>query len=249
MAKRRFFVPAVSRGTAELNGDDAEHLVRVLRAEVGDVYEISNNEHVWLAEVETARKSIVVFRCVERLPDEPPAATLILVSALFKFDRFEWLVEKATELGVMEIHPFMAIRTEKGLREASPKRRARWERIGVEASQQSRRARLPLIEETTTFQNALTINAKVRLMLDEDPAAPPIVECVPTEHDRQISDRISLLLGPEGGWTPDEQAAAVSAGWKPVSLGPNVLRAETAGMAGLAVARALWAVPTSGGAK
>jgi 16S rRNA (uracil1498-N3)-methyltransferase len=233
---------------AELSGDDAEHLVRVLRAEVGDVFEISDNEHVWLAEVETARKSIVVFRCIERLPDEPLAATLILVPALFKFDRFEWLVEKATELGVAEIHPFTASRTEKGLGEASWKRRARWERIGVEASQQSRRNHLPLIEESKAFRNALIVEANVRLLLDEDQTAPPMVECVPLQHDRRISDRVALLLGPEGGWVAEEKAAAVSAGWKPVSLGVGVLRAETAGMAGLAVVRALWASSLRGGA-
>lgn len=244
MARRRFFVPAVSRGAAEITGDDAEHLVRVLRAEVGDIYEISDNERVWLAEVETARKSIVVFRCVEQLPDDASAATLILVPALFKFDRFEWLVEKATELGVAEIHPFTAVRTEKGLGEASHKRRARWERLGVEASQQSRRAHLPLIEETAVFKQALAVEASVRLMLDEDPAAPPIVGSVPPENERELADRVALLLGPEGGWVPEEKAAAASAGWKPVSLGPGVLRAETAGMAGLAVVRALW-----GGAK
>jgi 16S rRNA (uracil1498-N3)-methyltransferase len=209
---------------------------------VGEVYEISDNEHVWLAEVETARKSVVVFRCKEQLPEEPPAATIILVPALFKFDRFEWLVEKATELGVAEIHPFIAVRTEKGLGEASRKRRARWERLAVEASQQSRRAHLPSIEQTTQFPHAIKVEAGVRLLLDEDLSALPLVECVPAE--RRLADRIALLLGPEGGWVPEEKAAAVSAGWRPVSLGTSVLRAETAGMAGLAVVRALW-----GGAK
>ncbi len=238
MAKRRFFVPAVSRGTAELTGDEAERLVRVLRAEAGEIYEISDNEHVWLAEIETARKSIVAFRCMEQLPDEAPAASLILVPALFKFDRFEWLVEKATELGAAEIHPFVAARTDKGLGEASRKRRARWQRIGVEASQQSRRAHLPFIEETVTFSKALAVSADIRLMLDEDPAGAPIAEVVPKQ--RRNSDRIALLLGPEGGWAPEEKPLAIAAGWQPVSLGPGILRAETAGMAGLAAVRALW---------
>jgi 16S rRNA (uracil1498-N3)-methyltransferase len=242
MARRRFFVPQISRGAAELTGDDAEHLVRVLRAEVGEVYEISDNEQVWLAEVETARKSIVVFRCKEQLAEEPAAATLVLVPALFKFDRFEWLVEKSTELGVAEIRPFTAVRTEKGLSEASRKRRQRWERIGTEASQQARRAHLPVIEEAGSFQSAVQVDANVRLVLDEDPSAPPMTESVPG--DRRITDRVALLLGPEGGLVPEEKEAALKEGWKPVSLGPSVLRAETAGMAGLAVARALW-----GGAK
>jgi 16S rRNA (uracil1498-N3)-methyltransferase len=108
----------------------------------------------------------------------------------------------------------------------------------VEASQQSRRAHLPLIEETATFQNALKVDATVRFFLDEDATAPPIVASAPPV--RTIADRVALLLGPEGGWVPEEKKAAIEAGWRSVSLGSSILRAETAGMAGLAVVRALW---------
>ncbi len=99
MARRRFFVPQVRRGVAELTGDEAEHLVRVLRAEVGQIYELSDNTNLYLAEVEVARKSQVTFKVLEDLPVPAPEAQIILVAALIKFDRFEWIVEKATELG------------------------------------------------------------------------------------------------------------------------------------------------------
>src|SRR6185437_855054 len=122
MARRLFFVPEIRRGTAELTGADAEHLVRVLRAEVGQVYEISDNGQKYLAEIETARKSSVVFRVVKELPAARPRAAVYLYPALFKFDRFEWMVEKATELGVTGIHPFQAARSERGLGEAGRKR-------------------------------------------------------------------------------------------------------------------------------
>ncbi len=239
MARRRFFVPEIRRGVAELTGQDAEHLVRVLRAEVGQTFEICDNSDIYLAEIETARKSQVVFRCHEKLPPPQPEATLVLVPALFKFDRFEWLMEKATELGVARIHPFEAIRTERGLAEAAAKRSARWERIGVEASQQSRRNRLPEIEAVATLAEALAVGADVRLFLDEDSAAVPMIRRVPAR--RTVKDTIALLVGPEGGWVPEERAKAVTAGWAPVSLGHTVLRAETAAIAGLAVVKALWA--------
>ncbi len=239
MARRRFFVPEIRRGLAELTGADAEHLVRVLRAEVGQVYEICDNQDVYLAEIETARKSVVVFRCQEKLAVPEAEVTLVLVPALFKFDRFEWLIEKATELGVATIQPFEAVRTERGLAGAAQKRRARWERIAVEASQQSRRVRLPVIEPVGTLAEALVVDASVKLLLDEEAGTVPIVQCVPEV--RSPSDTVALLLGPEGGWVPEERAKAVAAGWTPVSLGNTVLRAETAGVAGLAVVKALWA--------
>ena len=166
---------------AELTGADAEHLVRVLRAEVGQVYEICDNEDVYVAEIETARKSVVVFRCKEKLAAPEAEATLVLVPALFKFDRFEWLIEKATELGVARIQPFEAVRTERGLAEAAQKRCARWERIAVEASQQARRNRLPVLDPVETLAEALAVDANVKLLLDEDAAAEPILRCMPEQ--------------------------------------------------------------------
>ncbi|HSU30501.1 MAG TPA: RsmE family RNA methyltransferase [Bryobacteraceae bacterium] len=238
MARRRFFVPEIHRGTAELTGADADHLVRVLRAEVGQVYEISDNENLYLAEIEVARKSVVTFRIQEKLAPAVPSVSLTLAAALFKFDHFEWLVEKATELGVAAIQPLEATRTERGLAQASGKRRNRWERIALEASQQSRRAHLPVIHPTVRLAKALEVQADIRLLLDEAASAPPILGQLPDR--RSASDRVSLLLGPEGGWTEEERTAATSAGWLPCSLGPAILRAETAGVAGLAVLQAAW---------
>jgi 16S rRNA (uracil1498-N3)-methyltransferase len=238
MARRRFFVPEIRRGTAELTGPEAEHLVRVLRAEPGQVYELSDNQHLYLAEIETARKSVVAFRVLEKLQPPPPSVHITLIAALFKFDRFEVLIEKATELGVAVIQPFDATRTERGLAQAAVKRRERWEKIAVEASQQSRRFRLPPIEPTVRLAAALKRDANVQLLLDEIPDVLPILQVLPTQ--RLASDRVALLLGPEGGWTDEERKQAVDAGWCPCSLAQTVLRAETAGIAALAVIQAAW---------
>ena len=238
MARRRVFVEEIRRGVAELNGPDAEHLVRVLRVEQGENFELSNNGEVYLAEVEVARKSTVTFHILEALPVPEAEAELLVVPALFKFDSFEWLIEKATELGVSAIQPWEAIRTDRGLAQAAIKRKARWERIGQEASRQSRRVRLPLIEPVVRLARALATDASVRLLLDEDSAAPPILRVLPRE--RKPTDRIALLLGPEGGWTQGEREQAIAAGWVPCSLGSTILRAETAGVAALAILRAAW---------
>jgi 16S rRNA (uracil1498-N3)-methyltransferase len=239
MARRRFFVPKVRRGSAEITGPDAEHLVRVLRAEAGQMYEISDNHDLYLAEIETARKSEVSFRILEKLAVPPPAVEVSLLAALIKFDRFEWLIEKATELGVTAIQPFEGTRTERGLVQASAKRLSRWEKIALEASQQARRVHLPRIKATVRFAEALQMDAKVRLLLDETPAALPILGCLPQE--RNASGHVALLLGPEGGWTDEERQQAVAAGWVSCSLAQTILRAETAAIAGLAVIQAAWA--------
>ena len=239
MARRRFFVPEIRRNTAALTGPEAEHLVRVLRAEPGQLYEISDNRDLYLAEIEIARKSGVSFRILEKLESPSPSVSISLLAALIKFDRFEWMVEKATELGVSAIQPFEAGRTDPGLAQASAKRLARWEKIALEASQQSRRVHLPRIESTVRFVKALRIDANIRLLLDENSDVLPILQLLP--QNRITADRVALLLGPEGGWTDEERAQAVAAGWMPCSLGKTILRAETAAIAGLAVVQAAWA--------
>jgi 16S rRNA (uracil1498-N3)-methyltransferase len=241
MARRLFFVPEVRRGMAEITGPEAEHLVRVLRAEAGQIYEISDNRQRYLAKIQTARKSAVVFQVVEPLPPGREVASVHLYPALFKFDRLEWMIEKATELGVTTIRPFEATRTDRGLREAASKRIVRWERIAVEASQQSRRTKLPEFYGADSFDSAIRCNFETRFLLDEAETAGALFsvveECCAT---RGSTDQIAIMSGPEGGWTDTERQAIVAARWKPCSLGSTILRAETAAIAGLSVINALW---------
>src|SRR5712675_958284 len=145
MARRRFFVDQVRRGEAELAGDEAEHLSRVLRAEVGQRYEICDGARLYLGEIVEARKRSVRFRVVEELPVAEPAKRITLFASLIKFDRFEWMIEKATELGVETIVPVQAERSDKGLELAAQKRVERWRKIARAAGQQSHRMHLPEI--------------------------------------------------------------------------------------------------------
>jgi 16S rRNA (uracil1498-N3)-methyltransferase len=236
--RRRFFVDQVRNGHATLDGEDARHLTRVLRVEQGQRYEISDNRDVYLAEIEAAHKERVVFRALEKL--EAPAASvrLILCAALVKFDRFEWMIEKATELGVAEIVPFEAARSERGLERAAHKRVERWRRIALEASKQSRRAHLPEVREPIAFEDVVAQAAEYRYALDEEPGGAAISAAIPAH--RRAEDSVALLIGPEGGWTEPERAVFVAAGWIRVSLGPLILRAETAALAALAVLAAAW---------
>jgi len=248
MARRRFFVDAVQSGRARITGPDAHHLTRVLRVEPGQQFEISDNQNVYLAEVESARKDLVSFAVRERLATPDPVVRTTLLAALVRFERFEWIIEKATELGVEKIIPLETERTEKGLSRAAEKRSVRWNRIAREASEQSRRARLPEIHGAVALADALEIEADYRYLLEEaqgargaQSAAPAMLAVLPAS--RRAGDSVALLLGPEGGWTDRERELMIgSAGWSPVSLGREILRAETAAIAGLAIINAAWNV-------
>ena len=239
--RRRFFVDEVRNGHAEISGDDAKHLTRVLRAEIGQRYEISDNRNVYLAEIEMARKERVVFRTLEKLETPSQPLRVVLCAALIKFDRFEWMIEKATELGVAEIVPVETVRSERGLERAARKRVERWRRIALEASQQARRAILPEIREPVSLREVLALQAGRRYALDEQPGLSRLAGSI------EASDSVAILAGPEGGWTEEERASfirvgpgvGIGAGWTPVSLGPLILRAETAAIAALAIVNSL----------
>jgi 16S rRNA (uracil1498-N3)-methyltransferase len=238
MARRRFFVDAVHSGRAQIAGDEAHHLSRVLRVEAGQKFEISDNQNVYLAEVESARKDLVTFAIVERIDAPEPRVRTTLLGSLIKFEHFEWMIEKATELGVERVIPVEAERSEKGLAAAAAKRIHRWSRIAREASEQSRRTRLPVIEPAVVLTRVLQPQSDYRYVLDEA-SAPPILSIVSAAAN-QAGDRVALLVGPEGGWTDRERAEIAGAGWAAVSLGHQILRAETAAIAGLSIINAVW---------
>ncbi len=232
MARRLFFVDSIHGQRARVEGDDAAHLTRVLRAEKGERMEISDNENLYLAEIEEARRDRVVFRVIERLERAAFPLQPHLYAALIKFDHFEWMLEKATELGAGAITPVIAARSEKGLERAALKRLERWTRIVRESSQQARRSRLPVVAPPVPFDGALAHNG-TRLVLEETPGAPALLHVLGRRE--QSLDSPAVLVGPEGGWTDEERGKAAAAGWTAVSLGPGVLRAETAAISALAV--------------
>lgn len=239
MARRRFFVDEIHHGQAVMQGEEVKHLRQVLRAEVGQRYELSDGERVYLAEIEFFRKGEVTFRVVEEIPQPRLLLDLTLYAALIKFDRFEWIVEKATELGVGRIVPVVAARTDFGLDKAAPKRLERWNRIALESAKQCHRVGPPEITEPVPFLHAVSKAEGFRVFLDED-CQQPLLGALPPEASRNQGDTVSLLVGPEGGWTDAERKAATAAGFAPVSLGPLVLRAETAAVAAIAVLLGVW---------
>ena len=229
--RRRFFVEAFDADRAVLTGEAAHHLGRVLRAELGQLYELSDGTSVRLGRIEFSGRDRVEFTLLEPIPVRTSSLNKALLLAVVKFDAFEWAIEKATELGVNRIVPLAASRSEKGLLVAAGKRAERWRKIAFEASQQSRRVRLPVIENVMQPAEAFQAEiAALKVMLSERNDARSMQEVF----EGQAAKKVTLAIGPEGGWTDAEFADAGKAGFREASLGNLILRTETAVTACLA---------------
>lgn len=219
-------------GRAVLGGDTAHHLGRVLRAEPGQLYELSDGNHVWLARIEEVKRDLVEFSLVENLAASEQALQTTLLLSVVKFDAFELALEKATELGVCAIIPVAATRSEKALLAAAPKRAERWKKILLEASQQSRRLRVPELGALTKPEAAFSANSfGLKVLFSERPEAPPLRSIA---EGREGAPAVALAIGPEGGWTDLEFECARRHGFCEASLGRLILRTETAVIAALA---------------
>jgi 16S rRNA (uracil1498-N3)-methyltransferase len=177
------------------------------------------------------KRDRIEFSLTEELPAHESKIRITLLLSIVKFDAFEWALEKATELGVSTIVPLAAARSEKALLVAAPKRAERWKKILLEASQQSRRVRLPMLLPLAKMEEAFSSHKNgLRLLLSERPEAPPLRAVA----EGQNVATVALAIGPEGGWTGPEVQAAQRSGFQEASLGGLILRTETAVIAALA---------------
>jgi 16S rRNA (uracil1498-N3)-methyltransferase len=230
MTRRRWIADEVSGARAALTGDHADHLIRVLRARVGEEFDIATGESVRRGRITSLTEGRVEFDLAEII-STPATAEVTLILAIYKFDRMEWAIEKCTELGVARIVPLISHRTDSHLAAASAKRVDRWQRIARQAAEQSRRATPPEITAPAKFSDALNISHPLRIVLAESENQTLLRDVLPSD----LSNRIALAIGPEGGWTEGELQAFQQAGWISASLGNTILRAETAAIAALAI--------------
>ena len=234
MARRRFMVESFGRDRTILTGEQAHHLARVLRAQPGQLYELSDGSEVWLGRVAGVSRDRIEFALMEKFTQTAAEPRLVLLAALIKFDRWERLLEKGTELGVTEVVPLAAARTLKRLVQAAPARSTRWQKILLNASQQARRAAPPKLLSISRATEAFAqVDAQVRILLSEARES-PLLRMVLREFPSPLQS-VALAIGPEGGWTEEEREVARAAGFQEASLGGNILRAETAVLAALAV--------------
>jgi len=232
MTRRRWIADEISGSRAALVGDQAEHLVRVLRARVGQEFDIAAEGRVRRGRIVSITPEKVEFELGEELSAAVlPDITLLL--AIFKFDRMEWAIEKATELGVARMVPLVAKRTDSHLATAAARRVERWRRIAREAAQQSRRAAPPEIVAPAWLRETLDYAADRRIVLSVGEDQVSLKQAVVGS-----KGTIALAIGPEGGWTGEEERSFREHGWIAASLGSTILRAETAAIAAVSVVTA-----------
>ncbi len=240
MAQRRWIADNYTAGTtegatggrAELTGAQARHMARVLRTAPGTRAHIVAGAKVWSAVVTDVSEERVVFALEEELPAEH-ALPITLLLAVFKFDRMEWSIEKATELGVARIVPVVARRTEKHLAHAAEARVERWRRIAHEAAKQSRRSDVPVIDAPLSLRDAVAQPwPGAKILLAENERTVMLRDALLTAN---ANNSYALAIGPEGGWVAEEEQLFAATGWESVSLGPRILRAETAAIAAASI--------------
>ena len=225
MSERFFLSQAPAAGKAVLTGDEARHLVTVLRARIGDeVTLFDGSGRSWSGRVKSLGRreaELEVGPPREPLACSRPAVTLAV--ALPKGERQKWLVEKLTELGVERLVP---LRTERGVAEPTAGAVERLRRGVIEACKQCGRDRLMAIGPPTSVAEIVATKPAAAVGLVSDPGGGPLAATGWREAMAVIG-----LVGPEGGFTPAELAAATAAGWPRVAIGSHVLRIETAAVA------------------
>jgi 16S rRNA (uracil1498-N3)-methyltransferase len=220
----------------ELSPDGARH-VQVLRLQPGDPITLFGDPQVggeWDALVlRMGRSSVVVQVLGHRPVEREPARAIHLAVGMPANERMDWLVEKATELGVASVQPLVTERTVLRLKgERADKKQAHWQAVAVAACEQCGGNRVPVVHPVRGFDDWLRAPALPqdvgRAVLSLAPGARPLRAFAGT------SGPLCLVHGPEGGLSPSEEQGLLAQGWAPVTLGPRVLRAETAAIAALA---------------
>ncbi len=229
MTRRRWIADEVSGNIAALVGPHADHLSRVLRARVGQEFDIATGDQVRRGRIISIEANRVELELGALLP-VAALAQITLLLAIFKFDRMEWAIEKCTELGVAQIVPVIAQRTEAHLAAAAAKRVERWRRIARQAAEQSRRSSPPEISAPLKLKDAVSLAAQNRILLSESEQELTLKNAIASQ-----PGSIALAVGPEGGWTESELQLFQGAGWISASLGSTILRAETAAITATAI--------------
>lgn len=248
----RFYVGSPIRGVGEivaLSREESQHAMRVLRLKPGEEVRLLDGENLYGAELLQVTEQAVTARVRSLLPSSEPPAEILLWQGLPKADKLEMIVQKATELGVREILPVEMERSVARLEKGVHKKQERLQRIALEAAKQSGRAHVPAVLEARGFEQALSYLSEAQPGFDavlvawEEEAVLRLSEAVREAHGNAARERdvgvnplrLALVIGPEGGISPGECRRLKALGGDCVTLGPRILRTETAGMCALAV--------------
>lgn len=217
--------------SATIRGEEAHHLARVARARRGEIVKLFDGAGKrWAGAVEAHERETTLICGLSPLPSNEPVAPLVLAAGLIKADRWEWLIEKAVELGATEILPLACARSQTGAEEAA-KKAARWEKIILSAAKQCERGVIPAFRKPVAVADFLASLPPA----SENVARWAFIERAEGKRPVSASGGAVAAIGPEGGFEGRETALLGDAGFTPATLGERILRAETAAVAALAL--------------
>ena len=240
----RYFLDESTRVEADaitISGGKANRLKRVLRIRRGDALELVHpaTDRLYRAAVERVTRDDVICRIEESRPLQPlPPPRIVISASLIRPQRYDFMIEKATELGVDEIRPVWSQRAI--IRGDAAQRLHRWRRLATEAAEQCRREYRPEIHAPVEVVDLITEAPGLNTLRLLASALEPVQRIAPIFQQRRDQglkepDSVHLLVGPEGGYTAEEADLARSHGWHPISLGNRPLRSETAAIIAIAL--------------
>jgi 16S rRNA (uracil1498-N3)-methyltransferase len=216
-----FFCGEIKEGIGFLSEQDSHHAVRVLRLTEGSIISVSpNNGKVYAAQILNAKKNELRFKCSEILREEKRPLLSIAIAPTKSNDRFEWFLEKATEIGVADIYPILCANSERKVYKTN-----RGEKVIMAAAKQSKKGFLPRLhklQKLKSFVQKYPGSNRFIAHLVEGPKLPI--------SDLNFKDECTFLIGPEGDFIEDEVQLALKESFKSISLGDEILRTETAGL-------------------
>ncbi len=225
---QRYFVDQKIENKFTLNSEDSYHILKVMRMTIGDRIEIVFNEKTYICFIVCLEPHIVAEVLEEKSEMNELPISVTLVQALVKEQKMDIILQKATELGVDQMIPYQATRSVIKINQKETKKINRWQKIIKEASEQSKRTKIPKVQPVMTISDLLTLKDYDKKLL-----------CTVQENTKNLKNLLSnvregakmiVVVGPEGGFTKEEEEQFIQAGFQTVSLGKSVLRTETASL-------------------
>lgn len=229
----RFFLPRVAGPAVTLPPEDGRHIHRSLRMRPGDTLTVTDGQQEYRCRITAFEADDTVCLAVEEATSVccEPSLAVTLYQGLPKGDKMDWIVQKSVELGVERIVPVVTARSiARPDRDSGRKKQVRWQKIAAEAAGQSGRGRIPSVEEPTSFAEAARRMAQETTVVFYEGGGAPLRTLIPT-----IGESLSLFIGPEGGIAAEEKELLCSGGALTATLGPRILRCETAPLAALSM--------------
>ncbi len=224
---QRYFVNNKDNDTFYLSNEDSHHVINVMRMNINDEVEIVFDNHLYLANISELNKSVKCTIIKELENKERYIPKIVIVQALVKEQKMDYILQKACELGVYQIIPVNTSRSVVKIDKNDSKKIIRWNKILKEASEQSKRVDIPILDKIYNFEDLKSLDFKEKYICSTKENKKLLKS---TLSKYNINDTIVYVIGPEGGFDPSEEDQLIDKGFIPISLGNNILRTETASL-------------------